>query len=115
MEKGPASKPLRLLVDSDYSVKLPIWFLDGPYEIEPGDLSISGELTTALREWSESYASPVLERDSESWPGDEWWVGWIDEGRRLAQRLQAELGQDYQIVYFNEATEEQEQVQPANG
>jgi hypothetical protein len=115
MNQAAGRQPFRFMVDSDYSVELPVWFLDGPYEIEPEDLPIATDLTQALREWSESYPSPVWERNTASWPGDDWWAAWIEQGRRLAQRLLSELGVGYEVVYFNEATEEEEVVRSATG
>ncbi len=88
----------KLRVMWDYDAENPVWDRRGGIGLE--DLGLSEELCVALRRWSAALTEEMWEvihsEDEELTPE----VFRLDEeGRHLAERVQAELGDRYAITY----------------
>ncbi len=108
--EGPVPEQRRYKLMAEYSA-FPIWDIsgDGPYGwqymVDPETLPISDRLRTDLEAWAAFYECPSGSRRGRK--------GWYAQGRRLARDLQAELGPDCEVVFFNEKGNE-EPVPPSN-
>jgi hypothetical protein len=72
-------------------------------EIRPGDLSISDALARGLREWAEEYDATFDQAFGSSGFGSEAHaVTFVEKGRDLVARLQAELGESWHVEYMPE-------------
>jgi hypothetical protein len=95
---------------TDYTA-FPLWGIPdegrrGGGMLSPGSLPISQSLEEQLESWAATY-DRLLETEFE-WPSEAALTEFVGEGRRLWSLLQQELGPDYTIVYFNEATQQTE-------
>lgn len=103
----------RFKVMWDYNA-FPVWPMGRWWQPSAPVPSMSQDLRRELQAWSDERTTRAL-NDLDSYePGDKdadedpEWVAthqeWIDRGRKLAERLQAEVGDGYEIVYFNDET-----------
>ncbi|WP_407543682.1 hypothetical protein Q0M94_28125 (plasmid) [Deinococcus radiomollis] len=92
-------RALHLMADYDCS---PLWEPgSAAYSISPEDLPISAALRESLWTWANTFDA-TLDRDDPAASGfnsREEEGRFIEEGQQLAERLQTELGMDYQIEY----------------
>jgi hypothetical protein len=92
----------------------PLW-ADTGEDIDPRDLLISDELATEFDEWRAAFDA-TLDRgyppDSE-FPTPAAEEEFIERGERLARRLAAELGTEYQVRYFYIRTGSFIDIEPA--
>ncbi|MGC6653822.1 hypothetical protein [Pantoea sp. EEL5] len=96
-------KLIKLMADY-YS--FPLWN-NSPGEvgnIDPEDLPLSYELKEELNKWSEKYDSILNDEDplSSGFTTKEEERMFIDNGYKLAERLQTELGSAYEINYHSD-------------
>jgi hypothetical protein len=86
---------------ADYQC-FPLWKANGEVgNINPDDLPLTDDLKTMLRNWSASY-DRTLNQDyppdsAFSSPAEE--ETFEDEGKRLWQELQEQLGTNYKVIY----------------
>ncbi len=88
----------KLRVMWDYGAENPVWNRHGGIGLE--SLGLSTELCAALRRWSAALTEEmweVIQTDDEELTAEARRLD--DEGRRLAERVQAELGNRYAIRY----------------
>ncbi|WP_210833917.1 hypothetical protein [Micromonospora sp. C31] len=93
---------------TDYTA-FPLWGIPdegrwGGGMLSPGSLPISQSLKEQLQSWADTYDR--LPETGFEWPSEAALTQFVEEGRRLWRLLQRELGPDYTIVYFNEATQQ---------
>lgn len=92
----------RIKLMIDYNA-YPLWDNEG-CDFDPKDLPISDELVKDLQDWVELYnqgkdpydlafSAPPLPEEQEAFE---------EEGIRLWQRLQKELGEDYEVIYHSQ-------------
>lgn len=91
----------RIKVMADYDA-FPLWPEAG--------LLLSDELRRQLVQWGRDYTD-TLRSNGYAWPSTAVQTHWNERGRRLAARVQHELGTDYEVVFFDEATSTTEPVQ----
>jgi hypothetical protein len=93
----------RLDVFPDYGGAFPVWLHTGMND--PEDVVLSADLRAALREWAREWevsewsdyndsTTPSLET-----PWFERFQNWHARGRLLTERVQAEAGSDWDVVY----------------
>ena len=93
-------KKIKLMADYQ---SYPLWgtTLEEFGDIPPDSLPISLSLKSSLEEWAERYNDTMNIDDPASSgfknKGDE--KLFINDGRKLAERLQVELGNAYEIIY----------------
>jgi hypothetical protein len=80
----------------------PLWKAGGEVgNVNPDDLPLTGDLKTALRNWSASYDRTL----NQEYPPDSAFASPAEEeafeveGRRLWRALQEQLGPDYKVAY----------------
>jgi len=93
----------RVKVMADYYA-FPLWPEAG--------LLLSDELRRQLEQWGGDYTD-TLRSNGYAWPNTTVQTDWNERGRRLAARVQHELGTDYEVVFFDEVTQTTEPVQPS--
>jgi hypothetical protein len=74
-------------------------------EIHPGDLPISGDLAGAFTLWAEEYDATFTDRGgagSDGFASGAAAVTFVERGRDLVGRLQAELGESHHVEYMPE-------------
>lgn len=95
---SPAGKRPTLRVFPDYSAD-PVWDDTGMAELSR--LPLSDRLRGELRQWAREWEELMGVRDSRyaivDEPGHQ---AWEERGRRLAERLQSELGNSYEVEYM---------------
>lgn len=84
----------------------PLWN-NSPVEvgnIDPESLPLSSDLKARLNDWSEKYDSILNDDDpaSSGFETREDEQNFIREGKELAECLQAELGDSYQVTYHSD-------------
>jgi hypothetical protein len=70
--------------------------------LAPDYLPLSASLIAALQGWVDEHdrlLGPTFE-----WPSEEAKAVFVADGRQLLARVRAELGSDYEVVYFDEIT-----------
>ena len=70
--------------------------------LSPDSLPLSASLVAALQDWVDEHdrlLGPTFE-----WPSEEAKAAFVADGRQLLARVRAELGSDYEVVYFDEIT-----------
>jgi len=72
-------------------------------EIPLVDLPVTGDLATRLNEWAAQYEG-TFEPDSEGFATQADAVQFVEQGRSLVDLMQAELGRDWHVEYYPEAT-----------
>ena len=90
-----APPPARLRVMADYSA-FPVWGDGGM--IDPGDLPVPDALRADLAAWNEEFDATW----PDGWSSDAAFVAWRAVGRRLAARLQLELGDGVVVLYWHD-------------
>jgi hypothetical protein len=89
----------KLKVMADYYA-FPVWDAGGSeLGVIPDSLAISTELRSDLLRWAAEY--DALADTMYSWPSPERETEFAEAGFPLAQRLQAELGPTFEILYFD--------------
>ena len=93
----------QLLVQADYTA-FPVWLdrVGNPNEIE-----LSEPLREALQAWSDEWTKALW---GEFGPDDprtppppmEWYREWCGRGKMLVERVQREVGDDYEVVFGHE-------------
>lgn len=84
----------------------PLWNISSPDEygdVDPDTLPISNALKKELMDWAEWYDG-ILNMDdpaSTKFKSLEDKAAFIQKGYHLYERLQTELGSDYEVEYFN--------------
>ena len=92
-----AGSPPRLRVFPDYGAD-PVWDDMGMAHL--GELPLSDRLRAELRQWAAEWEELMGVRESRYAIVDEpGHTAWETQGRRLAERLQAELGNTYEVEY----------------
>lgn len=98
-----------LTVMTDYDC-WPLW-LDGVGNVDPGGF-VSPSLVADLRTWQTVY-DDLLDREvpqNTAWPSGEAERDFVTTGRRLAQRLAAELAGHCHVRYHDERTGRRERI-----
>jgi hypothetical protein len=84
----------------------PLWVADGRSSmLAPEQLPLSAALRDDLVSWARTYDETLMGNDYE-WPSTAVMQTWTKHGRALACRVRDELGDAYEVVYFNEETDE---------
>jgi hypothetical protein len=87
---------------ADYTA-FPLWSLGsgvlGQRMVEPSSLPISAPIRERLLSWAAVYDNQ--DPFSEDWVGPPSEDAWIEQGRLLARDLQNDLGDNFEVVYFN--------------
>lgn len=99
--------PRRLKLMPDYEC-WPLWGMapDEAGNIDPASLPLGPETVAHLARWAEAYDA-ALDRDDparSAFPSPEAQAAFEAEGLALWHDLQTELGEDYEVHYFSEAT-----------
>lgn len=82
----------------DYGA-FPLWSADGSVSLDPQTLPLSDATRDSLARWAESYDRLVA--TAFSW-SDQGAAAFEAEGRRLWNRLRAELGTGWNVGYFSQ-------------
>ncbi len=100
-----------VLLKADAGIAWPLWQPDPRRVLEPDALSVSESLRTELTHWLATFAANVARAVT---PGqDRVWgqsvfpdrtqaVAFVDQGHKLALRLQGELGDQFVVEYYPE-------------
>jgi hypothetical protein len=84
----------------------PLWWLDSDKigDIDPANVPLSVETINRLEKWADTYDSKLNNEDPESstFANEDEKNAFEKEGINLWKRLQTELGDTYEIVYFSE-------------
>ncbi len=86
----------------------PLWNVgsSGPYNIDPHTLPISADLIARLERWADQYDQTL----NDDYPPDSGFAtpeehhAFVAEGRQLAYELQQQLGDGYDVFYFDYLT-----------
>jgi hypothetical protein len=106
--------PRRLKMMWDY-MAFPLWAVVGddgqPWSID--DLELSESLRRDLQRWSDDWTDAMLAGEgptSPDWkpPPDDDRATWDRRGRDLLAKVRTEVGNAYEVGYFNEQTREVE-------
>lgn len=86
----------------DWGHPWPLWESDAGPDMSPQDYGLSPGLTKRLRRWYDTWY-----RETE--PGEPWrdralHRRWREEGDRLAEDLQTELGDDFSVTWRTDPT-----------
>lgn len=95
-------------VMADYGA-FPVWVGTGGFMIRPEALPLPDDLRTALGEWSTFY-DDTLSSNGYEWPSKEIERDFADRGRVLARQVASALGDPYEVLYFNDETDEREAI-----
>ena len=82
----------------------PLWKAGGEIgNVDPNELTLSNALQTDLRQWADLYDGILNHEDpsSSGFACRETEEAFEAKGHRLWRRLQAELGIEYKVVFFN--------------
>ncbi|MFC7546258.1 hypothetical protein [Plantactinospora sp. GCM10030261] len=105
--RGPRQRRFRRIkLMTDYTA-FPLWGIAdegrwGGGMLSPAALPISAELVDRLWRWAAVYDQ--LPENNFQWPSAEVEAEFHAEGRRLHGLLRDELGPEYEVWYFDEAT-----------
>lgn len=84
----------------------PLWEVlpDGVRNIDPGELQISEQLRSVLREWSAAYDATLRREDpaSSGFASPEQERAFEETGMRLWEALRVELGGNAEVSYFSQ-------------
>jgi hypothetical protein len=104
--RSETTKRVRVRLSPDLSVGIPVEVVVNgqPGYVDGHMLGISASLTRDLedfQEWWEqhSWDDDEQDDDDEAAPEDPAWASWRQQGSRLVERLQAELGDDYYVTW----------------
>ena len=88
----------RIDLFADYC-DFPLWDLDDRgKKMRRGELPLSDELVDDLIMWSETQAIVLQINNRYEWPSREFGERFTRQGDRLARCVQAELGDDYEVM-----------------
>jgi hypothetical protein len=98
-----SAEPVNVQLSSEPGVRFPVEvFADrGPGFVAPGSLGLSQQLERDLIDWLHWWEHHVSPGGDAVVAGDdaEWWL-WGQEGQRLRQALQRELGEEFLVRGF---------------
>jgi hypothetical protein len=104
LEGEPVTSVVRLLADYD-CYALWVASTQGYENVAPEALLISGELADAINEWSDQYDRTLNRKDPKSsgFASTDAERKFVDRGQVLADRLKAELGDSWTVLYYDQA------------
>jgi len=85
----------------------PLWETDtagGVQDLDPRSIGISDELALAVIDWAAEFDAifDVAYPPDTKWPSEADERRWVDRGRELAVRIEAELGPHVRVKYEEE-------------
>jgi hypothetical protein len=116
-----APAPLSLVVIRKYimqTIKVmpdyecdPLW-VEGVGNMPPSSFPISDELATLLWDWSSEYDQTLNQEypPESGFKTKEIEQAFVEKGKELALKLKAQLGNEYNVVYFNVSSSNIENV-----
>lgn len=92
----------KLRIVADYSC-WPIWDEEGEMN-EPSDYPLSKKTIDGLNQWQAKIDATLdlVNGEQSGFKTKQEWDAFEQEGRQLAQQMQEELGEEYEIWYHNE-------------
>jgi hypothetical protein len=83
----------------DFDRDWPLW--GGPGELmTPADYGLSDELTAEISEWNDLWQREYSLTKLGQWSDPQIGLKWSRWGRSLATRMQAEVGDDYRVLFY---------------
>ena len=101
MTRMNVRRTIKLMADYDCS---PLWEPGGdPYPIDPDDLLLTAPLRAQLWAWAQTFDAILNREDpaSTNFSSEHARQQFIQQGKALAEQLQAELGPHFEVEYHD--------------